>query len=416
MKVGFCLEDSGHVDSHGPTAKVYGNHDFCWQGRPDRASLVEGVSAGWRDVYPWDLAFQWVDVSDVQPGSYWLHSDVDPDGILAEGNEGNQAAWAGSATTIPGFVAKAVDAGEVAAGDSLDVSLGAQRFGSPGPARYRIESAPAHGTLDAPAGSWRTSATVAYTPASGFSGTDTFTYAVRDNNSSFPRSPAIATVTISVAPGSTPAPSVQISGAPDSVVAGTSVQLRATVTNDSPGVTWSVDGTAGGTATAGTITGQGLYTAPPQPPAAGVVEISARSARGGRDARTVRIAPVPQQQPAPLPQPEPQPAPPSGGVLGTPPAGRLTVPEAARIGRRLIMSVTSAQAGLVRLNAYAGKRRIGSCVARTPAGRRFTCRLRMPRSMRPTRPVRVVASLRIEGRLVAVRTRAPAPVNSAHVH
>ena len=94
MKVGFCLIDLQRVDSHGPGSRVYtlSDNDFCAQGNSQVPSLVEGISAGWRDVYVRDLAFQWVDVTDVQPGTYWLRSEVDPDNWARESSESNAAA------------------------------------------------------------------------------------------------------------------------------------------------------------------------------------------------------------------------------------------------------------------------------------------------------------------------------------
>jgi hypothetical protein len=407
MKVGFCLEDSERIERTGPADPVYradstGNR-FCEENRPNATSLVEGISAGWRDKYHNELAFQWVDVSDVQPGVYWLHSEIDPQDVLVESDDSNQAAWASSSTTLPGFVAQPLDGGEIGPGEDASLTLTSQRFGgiAANRARYRIESQPAHGTLSVGAGTWRQSAAVVYTPDPGFHGTDSFTYSARDAQSQFPRAPAVATVSLRVG-APPPSPVVQISGAPDSMVAGTSVQLQATVTDDAPAVTWSADG--------GAITAGGLFTAPLPAPADGDVRITARSAGGGRDERTVRIDPAPNPQPAPLPGPAaPQPDPVAGD--------RLTRPAAVRIGRRLILNVRPLQAGVVRLTAYAGKRRLGTCRALSPAGRQFACRLRIPRPLRPkTVRIRVVASLRIDGRVVAVRTRAPAPVGAGHLH
>ena len=151
MKAGFCLEDSEHVDSQGPRRSVYGgsrDHQFCEQGSPSALSVFQGISAGWRDEYHNELAFQWVDVSSVQPGVYWLRSDVDPDDVVVESAEANQSAWAGGTTTIPGYLARAVDGGDVESGQPRTVTLAAQQFGSPGPVVYRIESGPAHGSLN----------------------------------------------------------------------------------------------------------------------------------------------------------------------------------------------------------------------------------------------------------------------------
>jgi hypothetical protein len=406
MKVGFCLEDTEHVDAYGPSNQVYSTDDpaqrFCMQGTPGATSVFEGISPGWRDVYHNRLAFQWVDVSDVQPGSYWLRSEVDPDGVLLESDEANQPAWAVEPAVIPGYVAQSVT-GDIQPGQVARVGLGAERFGSPGGVSYRLVSAPSNGTLDAPVGQWRTNPALTYTPAAGFEGSDSFTYMARDASSPYPRSPAVATVTIRVG---RPAPVVQIGGAPESLVAGTSVQLQATVTNDAPAVTWTV---AGG----GTISAAGLYTAPPVPPPGdGVVTIAATSARGGRDERRVRITPAPATTPKPVP------AAGDGTPLASPPAkGVLGRPQASRIGRRLILTVVTSRTGTVRLTAYAGKRRLGTCVTRTPAKRPFTCRLRLPRGVKATARIRVVASLRVKGHVVAVTTRGAARVPAAaHRH
>src|SRR5262249_11303189 len=66
QKVGFCLEDSEHVEpSVGPSSPVYADNvapyrDFCQHYNPDATSLFEGISPGWRDAYERELAFQWV--------------------------------------------------------------------------------------------------------------------------------------------------------------------------------------------------------------------------------------------------------------------------------------------------------------------------------------------------------------------
>lgn len=399
MKAGFCLEDSQRIDSYGPRAAAYGgslNTSFCEQGRANALGVLHGVSPGWRDVYPSTLAFQWVDVSLVQPGDYWLRADVDPDGVVVESVEGNQAAWAGAATTIPGYVAQPVDGGQIDPGTSATVTLRGLRFGDAGAAAYRIESGPAHGSLDVAPGTSLNSPTVAYTPAAGFRGSDSFAYSVRDSTSAFPRSPATATVTVRV--GVPPsAATLRISGAPATVVAGTSVQLAATVTNGPADVVWSVDGVRGGSGPSGTITAQGLYTAPVRPPGTGAVAIAARIPENGAyDERRVQIVPAPPARPAPLP---------SGSRADRTTRGRLTKPDVMRVGRRLIVGVVSRRRGTVRLTAYADGRSLGACATRLPAGRRFTCRLRIPRAIARDAAFHVVAELRIRGRVVAVKTR-----------
>ena len=112
----------------------------------------------------------------------------------------------------------------------------------------------------------------------------------RSTSSPFPLSPPAATVTIADA-----RPSVAISGAPASLVAGTSVQLTAAVTNLPAGVTWS--------ATAGTISRTGLYRAPATPPAGGAVTVRAASAANPAVAGEARIRIVPPRKRTAKPDP-----------------------------------------------------------------------------------------------------------------
>ena len=84
---------------------------------------------------------------------------------------------------------------------------------------YAIVTPPAHGNLGSISANH-----IEYTPVSGYSGTDSFTFSARDPYSPFPKSPAIATVSIDVS-NNPAAPSVAIEGAPASIIAGTSVQF-----------------------------------------------------------------------------------------------------------------------------------------------------------------------------------------------
>ncbi len=80
-----------------------------------------------------------------------------------------------------------------------------------------------------------------------------------------------------------PVPSVAIEGAPASMTTGSSVQLTAKVSNDSPTVTWG--------ASAGTITTEGKYTAPESVPAGGKVTVTATTSKGAKAEKTIEITP-----------------------------------------------------------------------------------------------------------------------------
>ncbi len=207
---------------------------------------------------------------------------------------------------------------------------------------------------------------------------------------------AHAEVTVQILPASV---SVAIEGAPAQMTAGTSVQLRAVTSPLGNSVEWQ--------ASAGSISPGGLYTAPST---AGSVTILAKGADGGLDQRTIAILAVPVPQPAPeAPGPTIVPA---GGVQGVQvkavPA-EVTRPQVALIGRSLIMTTLPTVAGRIRLSAYLGHRRLGSCVTSTPADRSFTCRLRLARSISKRARISVLASLRVGDTIVSSR-RPAAPI------
>jgi hypothetical protein len=65
-------------------------------GYPNQAQygggLIQGLSVGWADVYGAHLQDQWVDVTDVPSGTYWLEGVVDPLNSILESNESNNFA------------------------------------------------------------------------------------------------------------------------------------------------------------------------------------------------------------------------------------------------------------------------------------------------------------------------------------
>ncbi|HEX2746773.1 MAG TPA: lysyl oxidase family protein [Verrucomicrobiales bacterium] len=68
-------------------------HDSSLPGYPSTGTysggLVQGLSVGWRDIYTANLEGQWIDVTAVQPGQYWLEGIVDPDNHIEESDETN---------------------------------------------------------------------------------------------------------------------------------------------------------------------------------------------------------------------------------------------------------------------------------------------------------------------------------------
>lgn len=82
-----------------------------------------------------------------------------------------------------------------------------------------------------------------------------------------------------IGPAPSPVVAVSISPARDSLLTGETAQFEGVVTGTANvGVTWSVDGVAGGNAMLGTISSTGLYTAPGAPPSPNTVTVRATSA------------------------------------------------------------------------------------------------------------------------------------------
>ncbi len=417
MKVGFCLVDSNAAPAPSParesTTAVYStsagfNQGFCGVGKPDLTSLRMGVSVGWRDLYDRSLPFQWVDVSETAPGTYHLAAEADPEDIVAETDEANGMGVRAEPVTVPGHVATAVGPTAVPHGAAATVTLASRTVGSPGTRAFRVTRAPANGTLNAAVGATITGSTVTYTPRAGFSGADSFEFvavATSGDSAGFPRNPPQATATLQVAaapppptpppptpPPPAPAPSVAISGAPQQMVAGTAVRLRASVTGASGGVTWSTS--------AGRIDGTGLLTAPAAPPSGGTLTVRAVSTAAPQASATAQIRvvapPVPVAAPAPELAGDRTSSPAAGpGASGAPVTGavaRITTRRSTS-GRVLLVRVTPPAPGRMAVAAVRGGRVIDLCVRPVTAGRPAGCALRLPARLAGM-PVRVAVVVR----------------------
>jgi hypothetical protein len=69
-------------------------YDIGLPGAPDNEHYVGadqylGISVGWADVYPWWFAGQYIDVTGLPDGQYWLEAEVDPNNLLEESDETN---------------------------------------------------------------------------------------------------------------------------------------------------------------------------------------------------------------------------------------------------------------------------------------------------------------------------------------
>lgn len=81
QKRSFCVEDTVQVSDSAPVDKRYCCNTTCGN--------LQGVQVGWADLYPSTLPCQWIDVTDIAPGSYDLCVILNTEGLLAENPAGD---------------------------------------------------------------------------------------------------------------------------------------------------------------------------------------------------------------------------------------------------------------------------------------------------------------------------------------
>jgi hypothetical protein len=79
-KAGFCLSDPEYAP------------DFCGSVKPDALTVDEGLGPGTSDYYPPTLEGQYIDITGVPPGNYWLVHWVNSGKEICESNYANNAA------------------------------------------------------------------------------------------------------------------------------------------------------------------------------------------------------------------------------------------------------------------------------------------------------------------------------------
>jgi hypothetical protein len=205
---GFCFLD---IQNAGPqlSSPYYtaNQNNFCEQRRPDALQLTMGLLPGWRDRYHRGVTGQFVDVTVAEAGFYSLVARPDPSNVISEQDESNNTASADQSVsvTVPGYAAQWSYA-RTTISTPTTVQLRSEAFTSdiegaepPGRPEFTVTGLPAHGQLGQPAGTWLPQDAVVYIPDPGFTGRDSFTFAVRDHDHpTVPRFPSIATATVLV--------------------------------------------------------------------------------------------------------------------------------------------------------------------------------------------------------------------------
>ena len=91
-KHGFCFWDNTQYRLSLPGAPQSPFYSGCGSSSSE-LTVTMGLSVGWGDTYPWNLAYQWVDITGLNGGRYRLTVTADAGGWFAESNESNNAAW-----------------------------------------------------------------------------------------------------------------------------------------------------------------------------------------------------------------------------------------------------------------------------------------------------------------------------------
>ena len=92
-KVGFCFFDTNpyRLSLPGaPPSRVY-QQSGC--GKRSSLFVKNGISVGWSDRYPWNFAWQWIDITNLPGGEYQLKVTADPNGNFVEEREKNNCNW-----------------------------------------------------------------------------------------------------------------------------------------------------------------------------------------------------------------------------------------------------------------------------------------------------------------------------------
>jgi len=197
-KIGFCLIDTEQIEDAHEAFYTIEDSNYCGVESPDLTELTMGISPGWRDTYEANVALQWVDISNIAPGRYWISALTDPNDQILESNEdNNDIVFSMNKYAVDGYNARPLSV--QAAGEPI--TLKATRYGIVGPLAFVIADGPRSGSLDVPTNVDVFDSRVVYTPEPGFVGTDSFTYYAHDAASLFPYEAQEIVVTVEVLDG-----------------------------------------------------------------------------------------------------------------------------------------------------------------------------------------------------------------------
>jgi hypothetical protein len=90
-KIGFCFFDGVSYRTSLPRAPGSPHYNGC--GTQASTTVTMGLSVGWGDIYEWNLAYQWIDITSLPSGDYMVRGRADPKGLFSEADKTNNDTW-----------------------------------------------------------------------------------------------------------------------------------------------------------------------------------------------------------------------------------------------------------------------------------------------------------------------------------
>jgi hypothetical protein len=90
-KHGFCFYDNYRYDLSLPGAPLSPAYTNC--GGVNSLHIVPGLSVGWGDSYPWNVAYQYIDITGVGNGRYRLQVSASTALGFQESDYANNVSW-----------------------------------------------------------------------------------------------------------------------------------------------------------------------------------------------------------------------------------------------------------------------------------------------------------------------------------
>ena len=83
----------GNLQAGAAGLAAHGVYRSCGGGQPSLLAVTVGVSVGWADIYGPNSFQQWIDITHVPDGTYFLYSKADPNNFFQESNNNDNVTW-----------------------------------------------------------------------------------------------------------------------------------------------------------------------------------------------------------------------------------------------------------------------------------------------------------------------------------